>query len=278
MLRELERYYEDYCESIRQEAEKLRAEEMPEPTEDLFAIYENTGNRLIYEDVYFERRKFLAVFGLKAILDGEERDIQKLEDILEGICAEECWALPAHVNRMTDENWRTYVDLFAAETAQTLAEIASLLGGRLSQETVRTVEQEVMRRVDAVAKETGATIEITNDEGTLTGADVIYGDIWASMGEEALIPERAKLLTPYRVTEQTLERTGNRNVLYLHCLPSFHDFETKLAKEWQAKGVDIREVTDEVFRGRHSVVFDEAENRLHAQKAVMYLLMKEKDQ
>ena len=147
MLRELERYYEDYCESIRQEAEKLRAEEMPEPTEDLFAIYENTGNRLIYEDVYFERRKFLAVFGLKAILDGEERDIQKLEDILEGICAEECWALPAHVNRMTDENWRTYVDLFAAETAQTLAEIASLLGGRLSQETVRTVEQEVMRRV-----------------------------------------------------------------------------------------------------------------------------------
>ena len=143
MLRELERYYEDYCESIRQEAEKLRAEEMPEPTEDLFAIYENTGNRLIYEDVYFERRKFLAVFGLKAILDGEERDIQKLEDILEGICAEECWALPAHVNRMTDENWRTYVDLFAAETAQTLAEIASLLGGRLSQETVRTVEQEV---------------------------------------------------------------------------------------------------------------------------------------
>ena len=64
-----------------------------------------------------------------------------------------------------------------------------------------------------VARQTGATIEITSDEGTLTGADVIYGDIWASMGEEALIPERAKLLTPYRVTEQTLERTGNRNVL-----------------------------------------------------------------
>ena len=98
---------------------------------------------------------------------------------------------------------------------------------------------------------------------------MIYGDIWASMGEEALIPERAKLLTPYRVTEQTLERTGNRNVLYLHCLPSFHDFETKLAKEWKDKGVDIREVTDEVFRGPHSVVFDEAENRMHSIKAVL---------
>ena len=92
-------------------------------------------------------------------------------------------------------------------------------------------------------------------------ADVIYGDIWASMGEEALIPERAKLLSPFRVTEETLKATGNPNVLYMHCLPSFHDFETKLAKEWQDKGVDIREVTDEVFRGKHSVVFDEAENR-----------------
>ncbi len=147
MLRELERYYEDYCTSIRQEAEKLRSEEMPEPTEELFAIYENTGNRLTYEDVYFKRRKFLAVFGLKAILDGQERDILKLEDILEDICVEECWALPAHVNRMADENWRTFVDLFAAETAQTLAEITSLLGDRLSPGTVKTVEQEVMRRV-----------------------------------------------------------------------------------------------------------------------------------
>ena len=136
-------------------------------------------------------------------------------------------------------------------------------------ELVEGVDQSVMRQVDAVAKETGATIEITNDEGTLTGADVIYGDIWASMGEEDLIPERARLLTPYRVTEETLRRTNNKNVLYLHCLPSFHDFETKLAKEWQAKGVDIREVTDEVFQGPHSVVFDEAENRMHSIKAVL---------
>ena len=131
------------------------------------------------------------------------------------------------------------------------------------------VDQNVMRQVLAVAQETGATIEITSDEATLSGADVIYGDIWASMGEEELIPERAKLLTPFRVTEETLKRTGNQNVLYLHCLPSFHDFETKLAKEWQAKGVDIREVTDEVFRGPHSVVFDEAENRMHSIKAVL---------
>ena len=77
------------------------------------------------------------------------------------------------------------------------------------------------------------------------------------------------MLTPYRVTEEVLKMTNNPNVLYLHCLPSFHDFNTKLAAEWKEKGVDLREVTDEVFRGPHSVVFDEAENRMHTIKAVM---------
>ncbi len=140
-------------------------------------------------------------------------------------------------------------------------------------ELVEGVDPRVLERVQAVARETGATIEITDDQGTLLGADVIYGDIWASMGEEDLIPERAKLLTPYRVTADTLARTGNPKVLYMHCLPSFHDFETTMAKTWKEKGVDIREVTDEVFRGRHSVVFDEAENRMHSIKAVLVATM-----
>ena len=135
------------------------------------------------------------------------------------------------------------------------------------------VDKGVMARVQEVAKSTGATIEITDDKNALVGADVIYGDIWASMGEEDLIPERTRLLTPYRVTEEVLWRTGNPNVLYMHCLPAFHDFETKLAKEWKEKGVDIREVTDEVFRSRHSVVFDEAENRMHSIKAVLVATM-----
>ncbi len=127
----------------------------------------------------------------------------------------------------------------------------------------------LVRRVFDTAQETGALIEITDQMKDVKDADVIYGDIWASMGEEALIPERAKLLAPYQVTEKLLEDTGNPDVLYMHCLPSFHDFETKLAKEWKEKGVDIREVTDGVFRSRHSVVFDEAENRMHTIKAVM---------
>ncbi|MBQ3508626.1 MAG: ornithine carbamoyltransferase [Peptococcaceae bacterium] len=131
------------------------------------------------------------------------------------------------------------------------------------------IDKTVMQEVQKVAAQTGAKIEITDDMKAVEGADVIYGDIWASMGEEDLIPERVKLLTPYRITEDVLKMTKNPNVLYLHCLPSFHDFNTKMAAEWNAKGIDIREVTDEVFRGPHSVVFDEAENRMHTIKAVM---------
>jgi ornithine carbamoyltransferase len=89
------------------------------------------------------------------------------------------------------------------------------------------------------------------------------------MGEEAQIPARVQLLTPYKVTMEMIQRTGNADVKFLHCLPAFHDFETKLAKEQMALGYDIREVTDEVFRSRHSVVFDQAENRMHTIKAIM---------
>jgi ornithine carbamoyltransferase len=137
------------------------------------------------------------------------------------------------------------------------------------EELAKEMDQTIIKETFETARQNGGLIEITDDAGCLKDADVIYGDIWASMGEEALIPKRAELLTPYRVTEETLEATGNPDVLYLHCLPSFHDFETKMAKEWQEKGVDIREVTDEVFRGKHSVVFDEAENRMHSIKAVL---------
>ena len=147
MREKLRNYYEAYCESIREEAERLRPKQMPQPTEELFAIFENTGNRLTYEAVYFQRRKFLAIFGLKTILDGEEQDIAKLEEVLEEICGEECWALPAHVNREKDRDWRIYVDLFAAETGQTLAEILSLLEGKISERVAGMIRREVRRRV-----------------------------------------------------------------------------------------------------------------------------------
>ena len=126
-----------------------------------------------------------------------------------------------------------------------------------------------MNEVKAVAKETGACIEVTSDPDCLKNADVLYTDIWASMGEEEQIPERVRLLTPYRVDENMLKATLNPDVIFMHCLPSFHDFETTMAKEQMALGYDIREVTDEVFRSKNSKVFDEAENRMHTIKAVV---------
>lgn len=131
------------------------------------------------------------------------------------------------------------------------------------------LDQDTLKRVQEVADYTGATIEISDSVEAVKGADVIYTDIWASMGEEAQIPERVKLLTPFKVTMDLLKATENNDVIFMHCLPSFHDFETKMAKEQMALGFDIREVTDEVYRSRHSVVFDEAENRMHTIKAVI---------
>ena len=131
------------------------------------------------------------------------------------------------------------------------------------------LDQEILAQVKKVASETGSIIEVSSNPDCLKGADVIYTDVWASMGEEDQIPDKVKMLTPFKVTMEMLKATENPDVLFLHCLPAFHDFETKMAKEWKDKGYDIREVTDEVFRSKHSVVFDEAENRMHTIKAIL---------
>ncbi|MDR2132148.1 MAG: ornithine carbamoyltransferase [Clostridiales Family XIII bacterium] len=132
----------------------------------------------------------------------------------------------------------------------------------------------VLARAEAAAP--GAKLSFSDDPACLEGADVIYTDIWASMGEEDRVAERVKLLAPFKVTEESLARTGNPDVLFMHCLPAFHDFETGFAAEWRARGLDIREVEDSVFRGPRSVVFDEAENRLHTIKAVMVATLAER--
>lgn len=101
-------------------------------------------------------------------------------------------------------------------------------------------------------------------------ADVIYTDVWVSMGEEAMFEERIKQLKPYQVNMDMIKKTENPDVLFLHCLPAFHDLNTTVGKDIYEKfGLESMEVTDEVFRSRHSKVFDEAENRMHTIKAVM---------
>ncbi|AZV58004.1 ornithine carbamoyltransferase [Clostridium sp. AWRP] len=132
--------------------------------------------------------------------------------------------------------------------------------------------EELLTKCKNVAKETGAKITITDniDEG-VKDADVLYTDVWVSMGEpDEVWEKRIKLLKPYQINKEMIEKTGNEKVIFEHCLPSFHDLKTKVGKQIHDKfGLNEMEVTDEVFEGKHSVVFDEAENRMHTIKAVM---------
>ena len=123
----------------------------------------------------------------------------------------------------------------------------------------------------SIAAESGSKIEITSDIASgLKGADAVYTDVWVSMGEEDMFEERIKLLQPYRVDMNMMKASENPDVIFLHCLPSFHDTETAVGREVAEKyGISEMEVTDEVFRSPFSKVFDEAENRMHTIKAVM---------
>ena len=121
-----------------------------------------------------------------------------------------------------------------------------------------------------IAAGTGATLEFSDDISVVTGAHAIYTDVWVSMGEpDSVWEERIQDLIPYRVTSGVMQKAGQQCV-FMHCLPSFHDLNTVIGRSIYEKfGVDCMEVTDEVFEGPQSIVFDEAENRMHTIKAVM---------
>ena len=124
---------------------------------------------------------------------------------------------------------------------------------------------------EKIAAVTGATLEFSENAAEATkNADVIYTDVWVSMGEDAGVwKERIEDLTPYRVTEEIMANAGEK-AIFMHCLPAFHDLNTTVGKEIYDKfGIDCMEVTDAVIEGKQSVVFDEAENRMHTIKAVM---------
>ncbi|WP_264174511.1 ornithine carbamoyltransferase [Clostridium algoriphilum] len=133
-------------------------------------------------------------------------------------------------------------------------------------------ETALVQKCNEIAKETGAKITITdNVDAGVKNADVIYTDVWVSMGEaDEVWASRIKLLRPYQVNMEMLNKTGNKNVKFMHCLPAFHDLKTIVGKEiFEKYGLEGLEVTDEVFESKHSIVFDEAENRMHTIKAVM---------
>ncbi|MCZ7604461.1 MAG: ornithine carbamoyltransferase [Melioribacteraceae bacterium] len=132
--------------------------------------------------------------------------------------------------------------------------------------------EDLVKTCEEIAKETGATITLTDDPiKGVEGADFLYTDVWVSMGEpEEEWEKRIKLMKPYQVNMEMIKNTKNPNVKFLHCLPAFHNRETTVGEDiFQKFGLEAMEVTDDVFESEHSIVFDEAENRLHTIKAVM---------
>ncbi|MCF8236466.1 MAG: ornithine carbamoyltransferase [Bacteroidales bacterium] len=133
-------------------------------------------------------------------------------------------------------------------------------------------DKELVEQAKEIAKETGAKIMISeNPEEAVKGCDFLYTDVWVSMGEsEEAWNKRLKLMKPYQVNKELMEKTGNPKAKFMHCLPAFHNTDTKVGKEIHEKfGFESMEVTEEVFESEASIVFDEAENRLHTIKAVM---------
>ncbi|MBI9101165.1 MAG: ornithine carbamoyltransferase [Spirochaetales bacterium] len=157
--------------------------------------------------------------------------------------------------------------------ANSLMIIAAKLGMDFTAVAPATLfpEEDLLKEMQELGKVSGSTIAVTEDiaEG-VKGADAIYTDVWVSMGEEDQMEERIKLLTPYQVNSKMMKLTGNPDTKFLHCLPAFHDLNTSIGKDVKEKfGLSEMEVTDEVFRSPNSVVFDEAENRMHTIKAIM---------
>jgi ornithine carbamoyltransferase len=133
-------------------------------------------------------------------------------------------------------------------------------------------DADLIAQCQEIAKETGAKIKVTdNVEEGVKGCDFLYTDVWVSMGEPTEVwAERIKLLKPYQVNMDVVSKTGNPKVKFLHCLPAFHNRQTTVGEDiFQKFGLDGLEVTDDVFESEMSIVFDEAENRLHTIKAVM---------
>ena len=131
---------------------------------------------------------------------------------------------------------------------------------------------ELVEQCKEIAKQTGGRILITdNVDEAVKGVDFLYTDVWVSMGEpDSVWQERIELLKDYQINMNVVKKTGNPNVKFLHCLPAFHNRETKVGEEiYQKFGLESMEVSEDVFESEHSIVFDQAENRMHTIKAVM---------
>jgi ornithine carbamoyltransferase len=179
-----------------------------------------------------------------------------------------------HIPKPAHESGFAYVGDAHNNVANSLLIAGAMMGMDVRMVSPQSLRNppEVVEAARAIAAQTGARITHTDQPGSgVHGVDVVYTDVWVSMGEpEDTWLERIDLLLPYQVNQGLLDKTGNPDVKFMHCLPAFHDRETAVGEQlFQSTGLDALEVTDEVFESESSIVFDQAENRMHTIKAVM---------
>jgi ornithine carbamoyltransferase len=183
-----------------------------------------------------------------------------------------------HVDKPTSQIAYCYIGDCRFNTADTLLIGGAQLGMDVRLCGPRTLwpAQSVVDCAKSIAEQTGARINITEDRAAaVKGVDFIHTDVWVSMGEEESVwAERIELLMPYQVNKQLMELSGNPAVKFMHCLPAFHNTETEVGAHIHAKfGIEAMEVSDEVFESKASIVFDQAENRMHTIKSILVATM-----
>jgi ornithine carbamoyltransferase len=180
-----------------------------------------------------------------------------------------------NVKKPLDQVVMVYVGDGRNNMANSLLLASSIMGIKFRIVSPKSLfpKKELVEEAKRLANDSGNDIDIKITDNIVEGvkhADVIYTDVWVSMGEEDQMEERIQLLKDYQVSMKLIGATSNPEVIFMHCLPSFHDTNTIIGKDvYEKYGLESMEVTDEVFRSKHSVVFDEAENRLHTIKAIM---------
>lgn len=239
-----------------------------ESIKDTARVLGRMYNGIEYRGYAQETVEILAKYSGVPVWNGltdEDHPTQVLADFL---------TIMEHINKPLEEITLVYIGDGRNNVANALMIGASKVGMNfriVSPKELFPTEELVNKCRESAAK-SGAAITITNDvDSGVKDADVLYTDVWVSMGEpEEVWKERLELLKEYRVDMDLIKKTGNKNVKFMHCLPAFHDLGTDIGKKiYEKYGAECLEVTDEVFESKYSIVFDEAENRMHTIKAVM---------
>ena len=242
----------------------MNKKESIEDTAKVFGrMYDAIEYRGFGQDIVEDLAKYSGVTVWNGLTD-TDHPTQVLADFM---------TMEEHIDKPLEEMNLTFVGDLSDNVMYALMYGSAIMGLNFKavgpEETV--CDEKVLEVSRNLAAKSGATITISHDPEDVKGSDVIYTDIWVSMGEsEDLYPVRVNALSPFKITQKMMKDTGNEKCLFMHCLPAYHDFETSVARDMRDRlGLDIREVEDEVFRSENSVVFDEAENRMHTIKAVM---------